>query len=86
VTGLDTSLSDVQAALKPALAEAKPILQSRTIWALIVTVAAYAANKLGAHVGGAQVNQIVDLVTTVVQGGGITAAALFRVTAKGPLK
>ena len=67
-------------------AAAKPLLASRTLWALVVTVIAWGANKAGAHITDATTSQIVDLVTTIMQGGGITAAALFRVVASTSLK
>jgi len=75
----------LQQAAQAVYAEAKPFLRSRTVWALVVTVIAWTANRAGAHIGDPQIQSIVDLVTTVVQGGSLSAAALFRVLAKGPL-
>jgi hypothetical protein len=80
-----TDTTNTDAAVRAAYAEVKPILKSRTIWALVVAVVAWTANKAGAHIGDAQINQIVDLVTTVAQGGAVSAAALFRVVASKPL-
>ena len=77
---------DIATLARTADDEIKPILRSRTIWALVITVLAYAANRAGAHVADTQVSGMIDLVTNVIQGGGITMAALGRVVATGPLK
>lgn len=78
--------ASIQGLAQAAFAEAKPLLQSRTLWALLVTVVAYGVNKIGGHFSDAQTAQVIDIVTSLVQGGGVTAAAVFRVAASGPLK
>ncbi|MGI8839742.1 MAG: hypothetical protein ACR2F8_02990 [Caulobacteraceae bacterium] len=61
--------------------ECKPLLKSRTLWSLVVVCASMLAAQLGHKIADAQQQQIIDLVTSVVNGGGLTAAALFRVVA-----
>jgi hypothetical protein len=68
-----------------AFIAAKPLLRSRTIWSLIVVAAATAAGHFGHQIAPAAQSAIVDDIVTVIQGGGLTAAALFRVVASKAL-
>lgn len=66
--------------------DAKNVLQSRTIAALIVAVLATVAQHYGHHVASGDEAVLLDAVTGVLQYGGMAAAAIFRVLAFKPLK
>jgi hypothetical protein len=77
----DAPMPTLAQAVTAAEAQAKPLLRSRTIWSLIVVAGATAAQHLGYQFADSQQSALLDAIMTVVQGGGLTAAALFRVVA-----
>ncbi len=68
-----------------AFADAKPLLKSRTLWSLIVVAGATAAGRLGHQISGNAQAALVDDIVTLLQGGGLTMAMLFRVVASKTL-
>ena len=59
----------------------KSILQSRTVWANLVGLAAFAASALGLNIGGIDQSAVVDALLQAVTGAGFIASTVFRVKA-----
>ena len=76
-----TDVPTLAAAEQAAFQAAKPFFKSRTIWALVVVAGANVANHMGAHFTTGQEAAWIDTLTGLAQGGGLTAAALFRILA-----
>jgi hypothetical protein len=81
----DPALPTLGQAVAAAEAQVKPLLASRTIWSLIVVGGAMIARHFGDQFTDGQQQALIDAIMTVVQGGGLTAAAVFRVVASKQL-
>lgn len=59
----------------------KSMLESRTVWANLIGLAAFAADAFGVNVGAVDQSQLVDAVLKMVTGISFVASTLFRVRA-----
>ena len=59
----------------------KNIIQSRTVWANVIGLAAFGASMLGLNISGLDQPALVDAVLQAVTGAGFIASTIFRVKA-----
>jgi hypothetical protein len=77
ITRPDLIVGDVLKAIEPEL---KPLLKSKTLWALAIAAAALVAQHLGHPLSATTQGALIDNIETVVQGVGLVFAAIFRIT------
>ncbi|HRK23557.1 MAG TPA: glycosyl hydrolase 108 family protein [Beijerinckiaceae bacterium] len=64
-----------------AMNGSKSLIESRTVWANVIGLAAFGAGLLGVDVGGVDQSAVVDSVLKVVTGASFIASMLFRIGA-----
>lgn len=61
--------------------ETKGLLQSKTIWGIIIMIAGFAGSKLGVDITEADVKDVLDTGCMIAEGIGVLLATYGRVVA-----